>query len=42
MKEEQVLYPMAEKLFSEEEKELFKQKVTAVKRSKMKSLISQS
>ena len=30
MKEEQVLYPMAEKLFSEEEKELFKQKVTAV------------
>jgi regulator of cell morphogenesis and NO signaling len=31
MKEEQVLYPMAEKLFSEEEKELFKQKVTQEK-----------
>lgn len=31
MKEEQVLYPMAEKLFSEEEKELFKQKVTVAK-----------
>ena len=39
MKEEQVLYPMAEKLFSEEEKELFKQKVTVVKGN---TLISQS
>jgi regulator of cell morphogenesis and NO signaling len=29
MKEEQVLYPMAEKLFSEEEKELFKQRVNS-------------
>ena len=28
MKEEQVLYPMAEKLFSDEEKEIFKQKVS--------------
>ena len=27
MKEEQILYPMAEKLFSEEEKELFKQRL---------------
>jgi hemerythrin-like domain-containing protein len=31
MKEEQVLYPMAEKLFSEEKKELFKQIVTQEK-----------
>ena len=31
MKEEQVLYPMAEKLFSEEEKELFKQTVSSRK-----------
>lgn len=31
MKEEQVLYPMAEKLFTEEEKEIFKQKVTEAK-----------
>ena len=30
MKEEQVLYPMAEKMFSEEEKELLKQKVTEI------------
>ena len=33
MKEEQVLYPMAEKLFSEEEKEIFKQKVTKSSKS---------
>lgn len=31
MKEEQVLYPMAEKLFSDEEKERLKQKVTEKK-----------